>query len=407
MFVYPGLVNTHHHLLQAFTRNIPEIQSVELFDWLHFLYNVWMNVDPDYIYYSSMVAMADFIKYGGTTLFDQHFAFPRGSGRNIIDRQFEAAEALGLRFHAGRSCFTRGKKEGGLPPDELVESLDEVLDDSLRVVEKFHNSSKYSMRQVALAPCSPFSVDSTTMIESAKLARDKNVRLHTHLAETLDEERYCLETYGKRPLAWAEDCGWVNSDVWFAHGIHFTDDEIDILSKAQAGVAHCPVSNMKIASGVAKVPQMLAKNVPVGLAVDGNGSNDASNLLADLRVAYLLHRLSSSSMAPTGYNILKLATVGGAKLLGRNDIGSISVDKAADLFMIDTNKLELVGALLDPASFLATVGYYRPVDVTVINGRIVYQDGRLTGVDEEAVMEMATREAEKVSKKIWATALLI
>ncbi len=407
MFVYPGLVNTHHHLLQAFTRNIPEIQSLELFDWLLFLYNVWTNVDPNYIYYSSMVAMADFIKCGGTTLFDQHFAFPRGNGRNIIDRQFEAAEALGLRFHAGRSCFTRGKKEGGLPPDELVESLDEVLDDSLRVVEKFHNSSQYSMRQVALAPCSPFSVDSTTMIESAKLARDKNVRLHTHLAETLDEERYCLETYGKRPLAWAEDCGWVNDDVWFAHGIHFTDDEIDILSKAQAGVAHCPVSNMKIASGVAKIPQMLAKNVPVGLAVDGNGSNDASNLLADLRVAYLLHRLSSSSMAPTGYDILKLATVGGARLLGRNDIGSISVDKAADLFMIDTNKLELVGALLDPASFLATVGYYRPVDVTVINGRIVYQDGRLTGVDEEAVTEMATREMEKVYKKIWGTALLI
>ncbi len=395
MFVYPGLVNTHHHLLQAFTRNIPEIQSMELFDWLPFLYNVWKNVNSDYIYYSSMVGMAEFIKYGGTTLFDQHFAFPRGDGRNIIDRQFEAAEALGLRFHAGRSCFTRGKKDGGLPPDELVESLDEVLDDSLRVVEKFHDSSKYSMRQVALAPCSPFSVDSTVMIESAKLARDKKVRLHTHLAETLDEERYCLETYGKRPLAWAEDCGWVHDDVWFAHGIHFTDDEIDILSQAQAGVAHCPVSNMKLASGVAKVPQMLAKNVPVGLAVDGNGSNDASNLLADLRVAYLLHRLGSSDMAPTGYDILKVATVGGAKLLGRNDIGSISVDKAADLFMIDTNKLELVGALQDPAAFLATVGYYRPADVTVINGRIVFQDGRLIGVNEAAVTEMATRELEK------------
>jgi cytosine/adenosine deaminase-related metal-dependent hydrolase len=395
MFVYPGLVNTHHHLLQAFTRNIPEIQSMELFDWLLFLYNIWKNVNPDYIYYSSLVAMAEFIKYGGTTLFDQHFAFPRSSGGNIIDRQFEAAEALGLRFHAGRSCFTRGKKEGGLPPDELVESLDEVLADSLRVIEKFHDSSKYSLRQVALAPCSPFSVDSKVMIESAKLARDKKVRLHTHLAETLDEERYCLETYGKRPLAWAEDCGWVHDDVWFAHGIHFTDREIDILSQAQAGVAHCPVSNMKLASGVAKVPQMLAKHVPVGLAVDGNGSNDASNLLADLRVAYLLHRLGSSKAAPTGYDILKIATVGGAKLLGRNDIGSISVDQAADLFMIDTDKLELVGALRDPAAFLATIGYHRPVDVTVINGRIVFQEGRLIGVDETAATLMATRELEK------------
>jgi len=173
MFIYPGLVNTHHHLLQSFTRNLPEIQSTELFDWLLFLYSPWKNINPDYIYYSSMVAMAEFIKYGGTTLFDQHFAFPRGSGRNIIDRQFEAAEALGLRFHAGRGCFTRGKKEGGLPPAELVESLDEFLEDSLRVVEKFHDSGKYSMRQVALAPCSPFSVDSTAMIESARLARDK------------------------------------------------------------------------------------------------------------------------------------------------------------------------------------------------------------------------------------------
>ncbi len=400
MFVYPGLVNTHHHLLQAFTRNIPEIQSAELFDWLLFLYGVWTKVDPNFVYYSSLVAMADFVKYGGTTLFDQHFAFPRGRGRQIIDRQFEAAAALGLRFHAGRSCFTRGKKDGGLPPDELVESVDEVLTDSIRLVDKFHDPGQYSMRQVALAPCSPFSVDSTVMIESAKLARAKQVRLHTHLAETLDEERYCLETYGKRPLAWAEDCGWVSSDVWFAHAVHFNDGEIDLLSQAQAGVAHCPVSNMKLASGVAKIPQMLDKHVPVGLAVDGNGSNDASNLLADLRVAYLLHRLNSSNMAPTGYDVLKMATVGGARVLGRDDLGAISVGQAADLFMIDVNKLELVGALLDPASFLATVGYYRPVDVTVINGKIVYRDGHLTGVDEEKITKQASSAVAKIYDRV-------
>lgn len=396
MFVYPGLVNSHHHLLQAFSRNIPQIQSAELFSWLLFLYNVWTKVSPDYVYYSSLVAMGEFIKYGGTTMFDHHFAFPLGKRSRIIDRQFAAATALGLRFHASRSCFTRGKKEGGLPPDELVETLDEVLADSLRLVEEYHDASEFSMRQVVLAPCSPFSVDTEVMIEAARLARAKHVRLHTHLAETLDEEKYCLEVYGKRPLAWAAECGWVGSDVWYAHGIHFTDEEIEILSQTQTGVAHCPVSNMKLASGIAKIPQMLAKNVPVGLALDGCGSNDASNLLADIRVAYLLHRLSSSNQAPTGYEILKLATKGSARLLGRTDVGSLAVGKAADLFLIDVNKLEYVGALLDPASFPATVGYSRPVDYTIINGQIVYQDGKLTGVNEEEIKKLAEKEVARV-----------
>lgn len=396
MFIYPGLVNTHHHLLQAFTRNIPAIQSSELFDWLLYLYNVWLKVNPEFVYYSSMVAMGEFIKYGGTTLFDHHFAFPKGAGKNIIDRQFEAAHELGLRFHAGRSCFTRGKKDGGLPPDDLVETVDEVLEDSLRLIETYHDPGELSMRQVVVAPCSPFSVNTQVMVESAKLARDKNVRLHTHLCETLDEEKYCLEVYGKRPLDWAEECGWVGADVWYAHGIHFRDEELDLLAETQTGVAHCPTSNMKLSSGIAKIPQMLEKGVPVGLAVDGNGSNDASNLLAEIRTCYLLHRLNSSNAAPTGYEVLKLATVGSAKVLGRKDIGSLAVGKAADLFAIDVDKLEYVGALLDPASFLGTVGYARPVDLTIINGKIVFKDGVLTGIDEEAVKEKAQKVVEKV-----------
>lgn len=400
MFVYPGLVNTHHHLLQAFSRNIPQIQSSELFDWLLFLYNVWLNVNPDYLYYSSMVAMGEFIKFGGTTLFDHHFAYPRGAGKYLIDRQFEAAEQLGLRFHAGRSCFTRGKKEGGLPPNELVETTDEVLEDCVRLIDKYHDPSELSMRQVVVAPCSPFSVDTEVMVESAKLARDKKVRLHTHLAETLDEEKYCLEVYGKRPLAWAEECGWVGPDVWYAHGIHFTDEEVEVLAQTQTGVAHCPVSNMKLSSGICKVPLMLEKGVPVGLAVDGNGSNDASNLLAEIRIAYLLHRLNSSNAAPTGYEILKMATVGSAKVLGRNDIGSIAVGKAGDLFAIDVNKLELVGGLMDPASLLGTVGYTYPVAFTVINGRVVCKDGVLTGIDEAKIKEQAEIEVAKVYENL-------
>jgi cytosine/adenosine deaminase-related metal-dependent hydrolase len=400
MFVYPGLVNTHHHLLQAFSRNIPAIQSSELFDWLLYLYNVWTNVNPEYIYYSSMVAMSEFVKFGGTTLFDHHFAFPRGAGKNIIDRQFDAAQELGLRFHAGRSCFTRGKKEGGLPPNELVETTEEFLEDCQRLIEKYHDPKEFSMRQVVVAPCSPFSVDTEVMVESARLAREKKVRLHTHLAETMDEERYCLEVYGRKPLAWAEECGWVGPDVWYAHGIHFTDEEVDVLAKTGTGVAHCPVSNMKLSSGICKVPQMLEKGVPVGLAVDGNGSNDASNLLNEIRIAYLLHRLNSSNAAPTGYEILKLATVGSAKVLGRNDIGSIAVGKAGDLFAINVEKLELVGALMDPASFLGTIGYTYPVDFTVINGKVVFKDGVLTGIDEAKIKEQAEKEVAKVYSKI-------
>jgi cytosine/adenosine deaminase-related metal-dependent hydrolase len=400
MFVYPGLVNSHHHLLQAFSRNIPEIQSAELFDWLLYSYKVWEMVNPEYIYYSSMVAMGEFIKYGGTTCFDQHFAFPRKSSKFILDREFEAAQALGIRFHAGRSCFTRGKKGGGLPPDELVETTDEFLKDCERLIDKYHDPRDFSLRQVVVAPCSPFSVDSDVMIESAKLARRKKVRLHTHLAETLDEEKYCLDVYGKRPLAWAEDCGWLGSDVWYAHGIHFNDEEITILGQTQTGVAHCPISNMKLSSGIAKIPQMLAQKVPVGLAIDGCGSNDASNMLTEIRIAYLLHRLNSSNQAPTGYEILKLATSGSARLLGRDDIGSIALGKAADLFMIDVNKLELVGALLDPASFLGTIGYCHPVDITIANGNIICRNGRLTGIDEDKIRAEADKEVAKVYSQI-------
>ena len=257
MYAYPGLVNTHHHFLQAFTRNIPQLQQAELFDWLIFLYELWALVDEEHVYYSTMVGMGELIKYGCTTTFDHHFCFPKGAGKNLIDRQMDAAAEIGMRFAAGRSCFTRGKSNGGLPPDVLVETCDETIKDCQRLIEKYHDNSRYSMRQVVVAPCSPFSVDTDVMVESAKLARDKKVRLHTHLAETMDEERYCLEVYHDRPLAWAKKCGWVGEDVWYAHGIHFTDEEIDLLAATKTGVAHCPVSNMKTCAGIMKLPQML------------------------------------------------------------------------------------------------------------------------------------------------------
>ena len=270
-----------------------------------------------------------------------------------------------------------------------VQTVDEILRDCRRAVEKYHDPSFNSMRMVALAPCSPFSVTGELLRQSALLARDLGVRLHTHLCETKDEENFVLEKYGKRPLAYMEDLGWLGRDVWYAHGIHFNDDELKLLADTGTGVAHCPISNMKLSSGVCRVPEMLELGVPVGLAVDGSASNDGSNLLEELRAAYLLHRLCSSEKAPSGYDLLKIATRGSARVLGRADIGSLEPGKAGDLFMIRRDRLELVGADLDVKSMLGTVGFKGPVDATVVNGRVVVKDGRLTGIDEEK----AVREA--------------
>lgn len=391
MFVYPGLINTHHHLYQTFTRNLPKVQNMELFDWLTALYEIWKGLNSDIIYYSSLTGMGELLKYGCTTCFDHHYVFHKEDSAGFIDTQFEAADDIGMRFHASRGSMSRGKSNGGLPPDELVQSVGDILSDSERLIKKYHDSSKFSMKQVALAPCSPFSVTSELLKESEVLARKYGVRLHTHLAETKDEENYCLEKFGMRPLEYMESLGWLGKDVWYAHGIHFTDEEVKKLAATGTGVAHCPVSNMKLSSGVAKIPMMIKEGVPVGLAVDGSASNDCSNMLAEIRAAYLLHRLTYSSKAPDGYGILKLATRGGADILGREDIGSIETGKAADMFLINTERLELSGALLDPKCMLATVGYNRPVDYTIVNGKIVVKNGQLCTIDEKKTAEKANR----------------
>ncbi|MEG6584675.1 8-oxoguanine deaminase [Dendrosporobacter sp. 1207_IL3150] len=399
-YVYPGLVNTHHHLYQTFTRNLPQVQKLELFDWLTTLYEIWRGITPEVVYYSSLTGMGELLKYGCTTCFDHHYVFPSSFAGELIDRQFAAAAELGIRFHASRGSMSRGKNDGGLPPNDLVQSVDQILDDSLRLVEKYHNPDSFSMQQVVLAPCSPFSVTSDLMVKTAELARQKNVRLHTHLAETKDEEDYCIEKFGMRPLAYMESLGWIGPDVWYAHGIHFTDDELKKLAETQTGVAHCPVSNQKLSSGIAQIPRMLELGVPVGLAVDGSASNDCSNLLAELRVAYLLHRLNSSESSPEGNAILRLATRGGAKLLGRDDIGSIELGKAADLFLIDINRVEYVGTQFDPQSLLATVGVNRPTAYTIVNGRVVSKAGELCLVDEHAVVQEANRQVTHLLKRL-------
>jgi cytosine/adenosine deaminase-related metal-dependent hydrolase len=391
MFVYPGLINTHHHLYQTFTRNLPKVQNLELFDWLVALYEIWRGLTPEILYYSSMVGMGELLKYGCTTCFDHHYVFPKIGSEDFIDRQFQAAEQLGIRFHASRGSMSRGRSKGGLPPDDLVQGVDEILADSERLIAKYHDSATYSMRRIALAPCSPFSVTGDLMKQTALLARAKGVRLHTHLAETKDEEAYCKEKFGMRPLDYMESLGWLGDDVWFAHGIHFTDEELQLLAATQTGVAHCPISNQKLSSGIAQIPRMMELEVPVGLAVDGSASNDGSNLLAEIRSAYLLHRLNSSAEAPSGYELLKLATRGGAQLLGRKEIGSLEKGKAADLFMLRVDKLDFVGTQFDPKSLLGTVGVSRPVDFTMVNGQMVVRNGELCNVDELQVAHEANK----------------
>ena len=291
MVVYPGLINTHHHLYQLFSRNLPEVQKMELFPWLVTLYDVWKDLDEEVVSRSSLVGMGELLKNGCTTCFDHHYVFPDRAG-DLIAAQFRAAETVGMRFHASRGSMDLSQKDGGLPPDSVVQSIDEIMTDSERLVRVWHDPERFSMRQVALAPCSPFSVSGDLLRESAVLARSLGVRLHTHVAETKDEENFTLERFGMRPLAYMRTLGWTGPDVWYAHGIHFTSRELQDLAETGTGVAHCPISNMKLASGVCKVPEMLRAGVPVGLAVDGSASNDGSNLLEELRVAYLLHRLT-------------------------------------------------------------------------------------------------------------------
>ena len=388
MLCYPGLVNTHHHLYQVFSRNLPQVQNMELFDWLKTLYEIWKNLDEDVIRLSSLTGMGELMKHGCTTCFDHHYVFPAHAG-DLIGAQFAAADTLGIRMYASRGSMDLSVKDGGLPPDSVVQTVDEIMTDSARLIEKYHDTSYGAMHRIALAPCSPFSVSAELLRQSAILARQYGVRLHTHLCETKDEENFMLQREGIRPLEYMERLGWTGSDVWFAHGIHFNDEELRVLAKTGTGVAHCPISNMKLSSGIARIPEMLELGVPVGLAVDGSASNDGSSLMEELRVAFLLHRLNASRRAPTGYDVLKMATRGSARLLGRDDIGQLAVGKCADLFMIDSRRLELVGSCFDPKSVLGTVGVRGPVDYTVVHGRVTVAQGHLMTVDEERLAQEA------------------
>jgi cytosine/adenosine deaminase-related metal-dependent hydrolase len=397
-FLYPGLINTHHHFYQTLTRNIPQVQNVELFDWLKYLYPIWSHLTPEAIYYSSLVAMGELLKTGCTTAVDQFYVFPKGQPKELVDEEFRAAQEIGIRFHGSRGSMSLSEKDGGLPPDEVVQTEKEILSDSQRVIEKFHDYKPFAMQRVVLSPCSPFSVTENLLRESINLARNYKVESHTHLAETKDEDEFCQETFGLRPLDYMKKVGWLGDDVWFAHCVHLTEGEIDLLAETRTGVAHCSVSNQKLASGAANIPYMLKKKVPVGLAVDGSASNDSSNMIAELKSAFLMHRLIYGISGISAEEVLSMATNGGRDVLNQPEVGSIEEGKAADMFLINTKRLGFTGGLSDSVSALVTSGDSQIVDITIVNGKIVVREGRLVTIDEEKVVEKANKISQKMIK---------
>ncbi|MBN2047154.1 MAG: 8-oxoguanine deaminase [Anaerolineaceae bacterium] len=386
--VMPGLVNTHHHFYQTLTRALPSCQDANLFNWLKTLYPIWGRMTSEDIYLSTQTALAELALSGCTTASDHLYLFPNGS---TLDDEIEAAKTIGVRLHASRGSMSLGESKGGLPPDHVVDTEERILSDSARLIEQYHDPNPGSMLQIVLAPCSPFSVTGDLMKESAKLARQYGVHLHTHLAETEDENQFCLEKFGHRPLAYMQSLDWVGHDVWFAHSVWINAEEIKVYAHEGCGVAHCPSSNMRLASGIAPIMQYRAHGVNVGLGVDGSASNDSSHMLAEARMAMLLSRtgaalggasLSGESAPPlmTARDALEIATLGGAKVLGRDDIGSLAVGKCADLVAIKLNQIDYAGALHDPVA--ATI-FCNPlkVDYNLVHGKFVVRDGELVGLD--------------------------
>jgi len=381
--VMPGLVNCHHHLYQTLTRTIGTGDGKILFDWLKYLYPIWAEMTPEAVYTSAKIGLAELILSGATTVADHLYLFPNGSK---LDDEIRAAQEIGARFHPTRGSMSLGESKGGLPPDRVTDSEEHILKDSLRVIETFHDPEPYSMLRIGLAPCSPFSVTTELMKESADLARQYPlVNLHTHLSETADEDRFCLDMFGMRPIEYAESVDWMGDDVWFAHMVHPNEDEIGRLAHNHTGVCHCPNSNMILASGIAPVRDMLDAGVKVALGVDGSASNDGNHLLGEARQAMLLQRVGwpgfeSRADRFTAREALELATLGGAKVLRRNDIGSLEAGKAADFIAFRMDDLPHAGGLADPVASLVTC---TPTNVwlSVINGKVVVEDGQLLTLD--------------------------
>ncbi len=381
--VLPGLINTHHHMYQSLTRAVPAAQDVELFGWLETLYPIWARLTPEMIRVSALTAMAELILSGCTTSSDHLYLYPNGAR---LDDTIESAARIGLRFHASRGSMSVGRSAGGLPPDSLVENEATILRDTQRLIETHHDASRYAMQRIVVAPCSPFSVSRDLMRESAALARTHGVSLHTHLAENANDVAYSREKFNRTPAEYAEELGWVGRDVWHAHCVQLDDHGIDLFARTGTGVAHCPCSNMRLASGIAPICKMTKRGVSVGLGVDGSASNDSAHLLGEARQAMLLQRVGFGPAAMTARDALTLATRGGAAVLNRDDIGVLARGMAADFIAFDLANPNFAGALHDPVAALV---FCTPAQValSVINGRIVARDGQLTTVDLPVIIE--------------------
>ncbi len=400
-FVYPGLVNTHHHFFQMFVRNLLSVDypNMLVLDWLNEIYPIFKRIDTDCVYYSSLAAMADLLKHGCTTAFDHQYCFPSHTEKELVDRQFEAATQLGIRYHAGRGTNTLPLSEGSTVPDEMCETTDAFLADCARLIDKYHDGDPFSMSQIAVSPCQPINCYKETFVESLALAREKGVRLHTHLGE--GENIAMEERWGMRTLAWCQEIDFVGEDIWYAHGWELTPDEYRIMAETGTGLSHCPAPAVLGGFDIIDIPAMQKSGMRLSLGVDGSATNDGSNPLDSLRMAFLMQCYHGKSRggSPTPYDMLKLATRGGADILGRQDLGSLEAGKGADLFMIKTDKMEFAGAVHDPANLLARVGVTGPVDLTMVNGKVVYQNGELAGIDEEAMFAEAEQVCNNVIRK--------
>lgn len=387
--VIPGLVNCHHHLYQTLTRTIGTGAGMVLFDWLKFLYPIWAEMTPEAVYISAKIGLSELVLSGCTTVADHLYLFPNGSK---IDDEIRAAQEVGVRFHPTRGSMSLGESQGGLPPDRVCNTEPDIIKDCVRAVETFHDPNPLSMLRIGLAPCSPFSVTEALMRESVEVARQYPlVNLHTHLAETVDEDRFCLEKFGKRPLEYAESVNWAGEDVWFAHMVHPNDAEVDWLAQTHSGVCHCPSSNMILASGIAPVRQMIDKRIRVGLGLDGSASNDGNHMLGEARLAMLLQRVGwpgfeSRADRLSAREALALATVGGAKVLRRDDIAVLAPGKAADFVAFRVDDLAHAGALSDPVAALLTCTPGRAW-FSVINGRVIVEAGEFLPFDLRPVVE--------------------
>lgn len=381
--IIPGMVNTHHHLFQNLTRVIPKAQNESLFGWLTTLYPIWCGLGPRHIYISSAVGLAELALSGCTTSTDHQYLFPGGAK---LDDSIEAAMDVGIRFHPTRGSMSIGESKGGLPPDKLTENEEDILNDCERVISQFHDNSPNSMIKISLAPCSPFSVSNDLMIQTALLARENNLNMHTHLAENKEDIEYSLAKFNMRPGEYAESLGWLGDDVWHAHCVQLDSEEVKLFGKTNTGIAHCPSSNMRLASGVAPLLEMFEHNVRVGLGVDGSSSNDSGHMLNEARQAMLLQRVKHGASAITARQILKTATRGGAEVLRQPNIGQIAPGFSADMAIFDMYSVDLAGTHCDPLAALVFCG---PVKTkhTIINGKLVVEDGHLTTININSILQ--------------------